>query len=91
MPSIAREVPLDRSNAPSLYSKAELVELRRHILLFARSCPPGFERNQHRQVAQSLGRLFKNAKWLDSHTLEGSGLRQNTGLPRTVEMQRLTA
>ena len=69
MPSIARELPLEHS----LYSKAELVEHRRNILRYARLFPPGPERNQHRQVALSLRALFKNGKWLDTHTVEGSG------------------
>jgi hypothetical protein len=50
---------------------AELIEHRRNILRYARSCPPGPARNQHRQVALSLRVLFKNEKWLQSHTLEG--------------------
>jgi hypothetical protein len=33
---------------------------------------PGPERNQHRQVALSLRALFKNQKWLDAHSLNGS-------------------
>jgi hypothetical protein len=69
MPSVT--AALDYSNGPTLYSKAELIDLRRNVLLYARSFPPGFERNQHRQVALSLRRLFKDRKWLDAHTLEG--------------------
>jgi hypothetical protein len=68
MPSVASA--LDRSNDPPLYSKAELIELRRNILLYARSFPPGFERNQHRQVALSLRSLFNNTTWLDAHTFK---------------------
>jgi hypothetical protein len=70
MPSVAPVLAPDRSNHPPLYSKAELLELRRNILLYAKSFPPGYERNQHRQIALSLGRLFHDAKWLDAHTLE---------------------
>jgi hypothetical protein len=70
MPSVAPALALDNSNDQPLYSKAELIELRRNVLLYARSFPPGFERNQHRQVALSLRRLFNNTKWLDAHTLE---------------------
>jgi hypothetical protein len=69
MPSVARELPLDHPR----YNKAELFEHRRNILRYARSFPPGPERNQHRQVAFSLRALFKNRKWLDAHTVEGSG------------------
>jgi hypothetical protein len=69
MPSVARELPLELP----LYSKADLMEHRRNILRYARSFPPGSERNQHRQIALSLRALFKNRKWLDTHTVEGSG------------------
>jgi hypothetical protein len=44
----------------------------RNILRYARAFPPGAERNQHRQIALSLRALFKNKKWLDTHTLKGS-------------------
>jgi hypothetical protein len=69
MPSVARELPLEQP----LYRKAELMELRRSVLRYARWFPPGAERNQHRQVALSLRALFKNRKWLETHTVEGSG------------------
>ena len=65
MPSVARTLALD----PPLYTKAELVEHRRNILRYARSFPPGPERNQHRQVAQSLRALFRNGAWLQAHVL----------------------
>jgi hypothetical protein len=55
-----------------LYSVAELVELRRQMLRFSRSIPPGPDRNEHRQIATSLRWLFKNKAWLDAHTVEGS-------------------
>jgi hypothetical protein len=71
MQSVASALALDPSNDPPLYSKAELIELRRNVLLYARSFPPGFERNQHRQIALSLCRLFHNTEWLHAHTLEG--------------------
>jgi hypothetical protein len=73
MPSVVASLALDRSNGPPLYSHAELVEMRRNILRYARTFPPGYERNQHRQIARSLYGLFHNAEWLDAHTLEGSG------------------
>ena len=50
MPSAARILALDHP----LYSMAELIEHRRNILRYARSFPPGPERNQHRQIALSL-------------------------------------
>jgi hypothetical protein len=81
MPSVAPALVFDHSNGPPLYSKAELIELRRNVLLYARSFPPGFERNQHRQIARLLSSLFNNTRWLDAHTLEGStgdsGLRRS--------------
>ena len=69
MPSVARVLPVDQT----LYSNAELFEHRRSILRLARSFPPGAERNHHRQVALLFRTLFKNKKWLDAHTVEGSG------------------
>jgi hypothetical protein len=54
-----------------LYSKEELVELRRNTLRYARAFPPGNERNRHRQLAVSLRTLFRGEKWLRAHTLEG--------------------
>jgi hypothetical protein len=68
MPSVARTLVQDHP----LYTTAELIEHRRNILRYARSFPPGSERNQHRQVALSLRALFRNRKWLDSHTVDGS-------------------
>jgi hypothetical protein len=46
------------------YTLDELTELRRNTLRYARSFPPGDERNQHRQLAVSLRTLFKGEKWL---------------------------
>jgi hypothetical protein len=68
MASVAHEVPLHESIDPPLYSKAELLDLRRTMLLYARFFPPGPERNQQRQIAESLGSLFKNQRWLDANT-----------------------
>jgi hypothetical protein len=66
MPSVARALTLDYP----LYSKAELMEYRRNILRYARSFPPGPERNQHRQVALSLRALFRNRESLEAHVLK---------------------
>jgi len=63
MPSVARTLELDYR----LYSMAELIEHRRNILRYARSFPPGPERNQHRQIALSLRALFKKKDWLEAH------------------------
>ena len=52
---------------PPLYTRLELVEHRRNILRYARSFPPGPERNQHRQIALSLRALFRNRSWLEGH------------------------
>jgi hypothetical protein len=68
MPSVARTLAVDLP----LYSMAELIELRRNILRYARSLPPGPARNQRLQIALSLRALFKNEKWLESHTLKRS-------------------
>ena len=57
-----------------LYTLGELTELRRNTLRYARSFPPGDERNQHRQLAVSLRTLFKGEKWRRTHTLEGAML-----------------
>jgi hypothetical protein len=51
-----------------VYSTEELTEVRRNTLRFARSFPPGPERNFHRQVALSLRSLFSNEAWLEAHT-----------------------
>jgi hypothetical protein len=50
---------------------AYFISLRRDVLRYARTFLPGAERNQHRQIALSLRRLFRNRKWLDTHTLDG--------------------
>ena len=54
------------------YSIGNLVEKRRDILRYARSLPPGPQRNQLLQTALSLRSLFKNKGWLDANTLEDS-------------------
>jgi hypothetical protein len=68
MPAVARAQDLD----PPLYSRSELVEHRRNILRYARSFPPGPERNQHRQIALSLRTLFRNRGWLEANVLKDS-------------------
>ena len=55
-----------------LYSLDELRGLRRNLLRYARSFPPGEERNQHRQVAVRVRALFKNEKWLRDHVRNDS-------------------
>jgi hypothetical protein len=69
MPNLKRNTTGD--DTPR-YTMAELIDLRRQMLRFARSKPPGPERNGHRQIAISLRRLFKNKEWLDANTVEGS-------------------
>lgn len=55
------------------YSTAQLVQLRRQMLRFARSLPRGSsERNDRRQIASSLRSLFRDKKWLGAHTLDVS-------------------
>jgi hypothetical protein len=58
------------TQAPPLYSFDELVDKRRSSLRYARSFPPGTERNHHRQIALSLRALFRNEDWLAAHTRE---------------------
>ena len=67
MPSVDRQ-PIQEH---PLYTVDDLVKLRRQILHYARSFPPGNERNQHRQIALSLGRLFRNKNWLAANTSDG--------------------
>jgi hypothetical protein len=55
-----------------LYSRDELGELRRNMLRYARTFPPGDERNQHFHIAVSLRTLFKNEKWLRDHVRNDS-------------------
>ncbi|WP_172806133.1 hypothetical protein [Bradyrhizobium erythrophlei] len=55
-----------------LYTIQELIDLRRQMLLFARSLPRGPKRNDRRQTANSLRRLYKNKAWLSTHTVEES-------------------
>jgi hypothetical protein len=50
------------------YTAEELIELRRTTLRYARSFPPGEERNRHRQIATSLRRLFQSDGWFKAHT-----------------------
>jgi hypothetical protein len=66
MPSANRQ-PVEESR----YTMAELIELRRTMLRFARSLPRGSsERIERRQIAASLRSLFKNKRWLDAHVVE---------------------
>jgi hypothetical protein len=55
-----------------LYNLDELLEMRRNVLRYARTFPPGHERNQHRHVAVSLRLLFKDEKWLRDHVRNDS-------------------
>ena len=73
--------------APFLYSQkdnqtrytiAQFIELRRQMLRFARSLPRGPERNERRQIAASLGRLFRNKAWLETHTIPGAAYQVYT-------------
>jgi len=54
--------------SPRLYTHSQLLELRRQMLRFARSFPPGSKRNDRRQIASSLRSLFRNKAWLAAHT-----------------------
>ena len=63
--------PRKRDDDQVRYTIAQLTEMRRKILRFARSLPPGFERNEHRHIAAKLRDLFRNKSWLDAHTVAG--------------------
>src|ERR1700676_1294110 len=67
-----RRKPNRMTSVEPHYSRDELTELRRTMLRYARSFPPGNERNHHLQIAVSLRRLFRNEKWLAAHTIKGS-------------------
>jgi hypothetical protein len=49
---------------------AYFIETRRNVFRYARTFPPGAERDEHRQIALSLRRLFRNETWLKAHTLD---------------------
>jgi hypothetical protein len=68
MPSENRRAKLETDIRREM---AHFIEMRRNVLRYARTFPPGGERNQHRQIALSLRRLFRNKTWLESHTLDG--------------------
>ncbi|WP_160300628.1 hypothetical protein [Bradyrhizobium japonicum] len=59
--------------------------IRRDMLRYARSFPPGAERNQRRQIALSLRALFKNKEWLNAHTWEGAKLLTDHPSPSPVK------
>jgi hypothetical protein len=57
------------------YTIEELVELRRSTLRYARSFPPGDERNRHRQIAALLRTLFQSDGWFKAHAVDGALVR----------------
>ncbi len=67
MPSVQRLPAFEQRR-----SIEEFIQLRREMVRYARTFPPGPERNQRRQTALSLRGLFKNRAWLDAHTWEGA-------------------
>ena len=62
--------------AMSAHTMSDLIELRCQMLRFARSLPPGSERNNRRQIASSLRRLFRDKQWLNTHTTTESNPMQ---------------
>jgi hypothetical protein len=60
---------LERASYRPRYTIAEFTEIRRNILRYARSIPPGPDRNQHRQIAVSLRRLSRSAAWRDAYII----------------------
>jgi hypothetical protein len=67
------------------HSIEELIAIRRDVLRYARSFPPGAERNQRRQTALSLRALFKNKEWLDAHTWEAASLLTDRPSPSPLK------
>ncbi len=59
------------------YTVEQLLELRRQMLRFARSIPPGPVRNERRQIAGSLRGLFKDKNWLNALIVEGPATEHN--------------
>jgi hypothetical protein len=60
--------------ATKIYSMAELNETRRLVITRARTVAPGDpERNQRRQIARSIRRLFDDPMWLAKHTIGALG------------------
>jgi hypothetical protein len=59
----------------SRYTVEELIDLRRYTLRYARSFPPGDERNRHRKVAASLRTLFQSDGWVKAHASDGARVR----------------
>jgi hypothetical protein len=53
------------------YTMAELYHLRRIIIRYARSFPPGPVRNEHLQKARSMRSLCRDTPWLAIHTVDG--------------------
>jgi hypothetical protein len=71
--AIMPSLQLKLEDGHTRYSMSQLVQLRRQMLRFARSLPiKSPERNERRQIAASLRRLFRNKRWLDDHTVDGS-------------------
>jgi hypothetical protein len=76
MPSLQPKFADDQAQ----YTHAQLLQLRRQMLRYARSLPRGSsDRNERRQIASSLRNLFRNKKWLDAHTVEGSQSAASVG------------
>jgi hypothetical protein len=70
MPAADRASKPEAEIAPR-YTLAELRHIRRNVLRYARSYPPGPLRNQHRQIASSLHRLLTDAAWLEREGMAG--------------------
>jgi len=72
MGKLVSSLQLEVPDAHIRYSHSQLLVLRRQMLRYARSVPPGSMRNDRRQIARSLHSLFSNKTWLGEHTVEGS-------------------
>jgi hypothetical protein len=75
--------------ATKVYAIAELYEVRRLVIAHARAAPPGPERNQHRQIARSIRRLFGDPTWLADHTIGDLGNKSRPCDRCTMQMTHL--
>jgi hypothetical protein len=57
---------------PRRYTMTELLEVRRYVLRHARRFPPGPQRNQRRQTAHALRRLFADSAWMAQHGVDAA-------------------
>jgi hypothetical protein len=81
--------PKPDTAATKVFAMAELCEARRLAVSHARTAPPGPERNQHRQIARSIRRLFGDPGWLANHTIGDLGEKSRICDRCTMQMKHL--